>query len=60
MLSFLDIGMHIQSKDWSLSVGKIVDSSLLSNPLFGCATKLDFLQSIEHLASFLSPYCHIT
>ena len=55
MLSFLDIGIHIQSKDWGLSLGKIVNTSLLSNPLFDCATRLDALQSIEHLASSLRP-----
>ena len=55
MLSFFEIGMHIQSKYWGFSVGKIVDTSLLSNPLFGCATRLDSLQSIEHWASSLSP-----
>ena len=55
MLSFLDIGMRIQSKDWSFSVGKIVDTNLLNNHLFGCGTRLDYSQSIEHLASSLSP-----
>ena len=55
MLSFLDIGMHIQSKDWGFSVGKIVDMSLLNNPLFGCDTTSYSSQSIEHLTSFLSP-----
>jgi hypothetical protein len=55
MLSFLDIGMHIQSKDWGFSVGKIVDTSLLSNPLFGCGTGSDSSQSIEQFASSLSP-----
>ena len=55
MLSFIDIGIHIQSKDWGFSIGKIVDTSLSSNPLFGCGTRLDSLQSIEHLASSLSP-----
>jgi hypothetical protein len=42
-------------KRLDFSVGNIVDTSLLSNPLFGCGTMLDSLQSIEHLASFLSP-----
>ena len=55
MLSFLDIGTHIQSKDWGFSVGEIVDTSLLGNPLFGYGTGLDSLQSIEHFASSLSP-----
>ena len=55
MLSFLDIGTHMQSKDWGFSVGEIVDTSLLSNHLFGCGTGLDSLQSIEHFASSLSP-----
>ena len=42
-------------KDWGFSVGQIVGISILSNPLFGYATRLDSLQSIEHLASSLSP-----
>ena len=42
-------------KNWGFSVGKIVDNSLLSNLLFGCATNLDFLQLVENLASSLSP-----
>ena len=55
MLSFLDIAMHIQSKDWGFSVGKIVDTNLLSNHLFGCDTTSYSSQSIEHLTSSLTP-----
>ena len=54
MLSFFDIAIHMQSKNWDFYVGKIVDTSLLSNPLFGCSTRLDSSQSIKYLASSLS------
>ena len=55
ILYFLDIAMHIQSKDWAFSVGKFVDTSLLSNILFGCGTTSYSSQPIEHLTTSLSP-----
>ena len=49
MLYFLDIAMHIQSKDWGFSIGRIEDT------LFGCGTTPNSSQSIEHLTTSLSP-----
>jgi len=33
LLSFLNIGLHIQKRNWGFSIGEIIDSSLLNNPL---------------------------
>ena len=48
MFYFLDIAMHIQSKDWGFSIRKIMDTNLLNNPLFGCDTTSYSSQWIEH------------
>ena len=55
LLSFMDIAMHMQSKDWGFSTGKIVSESLLNSPLFGWAENSDASQTIENLVSSLTP-----
>ena len=55
LLSFMDIGVHMQSKDWGFSIGKIVFVSLLNRPLFGWAENSDASQTIENLVSSLTP-----
>ena len=55
LLSFMDIGVHIQSKDWGFNIGKIVSDSLLNTYLFGWTDNPDASQTIENLVSFLTP-----
>ena len=55
LLSFMDIGMHMHSKGWGFSTGKIISDSLLNAPLFGWAEHSDASQIIENLASSLTP-----
>ena len=41
LLSFMDIAMHMQSKDWGFSTGEIVSEGLLNSPLFGWVENSD-------------------
>jgi hypothetical protein len=55
LLSFMDIGLHMQSKDWGFSSGKIVSDSLLNSPLFGWTERSNASQTVENLVSSLTP-----
>jgi hypothetical protein len=55
LLSFMDIGLHMQSKDWGFSTGKIVSDSLLNSPLFGWTKRSNASQTVENLVSSLTP-----
>ena len=54
LLSFMDIGVHMQSKDWGFSTGKIVFNNFLNSLLFGWAENYDAYQTIENLVSSLT------
>jgi hypothetical protein len=55
LLSFMDIGLHMQSKDWGFSTGKIVSDSLLNSHLFGWTERSNASQTVENLVSSLTP-----
>lgn len=44
LLIFLEIGVHIQSKDSGFSIGEIVGTSLMNNPLLACYVRYNSLQ----------------
>ena len=55
LLSFMDIGLHMQSKDWGFNIGKIVSDSLLNSPLFGRIESSNASQTVKNLVSSLTP-----
>jgi hypothetical protein len=55
LLSFMDIGLHMQSKDWRFNTDKIISDSLLNSPLFGWTERSNASQTIENLVSSLTP-----
>ena len=55
LLSFLDIGMHIQSRNWGFSTGLILETSLLNSPLLSWDGTTDKTATIEELSSTIGP-----
>ena len=55
LLSFMDIGVHMQSKDWGFNTSKKISDSLLNSLLFGWAGNSNGSQTIENLVSSLTP-----
>jgi hypothetical protein len=55
LLSFLDIGMHIQSRNWGFSTGQILETNLLSSPLLSWDGTTDKTATIEELSSTIGP-----
>ena len=55
LLSFMDIGVHMQSKDWEFSTCKIVSDNLLNSPLFGWAENSDASQNNSEFGVIFDP-----
>jgi hypothetical protein len=55
LLSFLDIGMHIQSRNWGFSTGQMLETSLLNSPLLSWDGTTDKTATIEELSSTIGP-----
>ena len=55
LLSFLDIGLHIQSRNWGFSTGQILETSLLNSPLLSWDGTTDKTATIEELSSTVGP-----
>ena len=55
LLSFLDIGLHIQSKNWLFSSGQILETSLLNSPLLTWDGTTDKTATIEELSFTVAP-----
>ena len=55
LLSFLDIGLHIQSRNWGFSTGQILETSLLNNPLLSWDGTIDKTTTIKELSSTVGP-----
>jgi hypothetical protein len=53
LLSFLGIGMHIESQNWGFSTGEITETSLLNNPLLCWDGVIDRTPLIETISSSL-------
>jgi hypothetical protein len=55
LLSFLDIGIHIESRNWGFSTGEIIETSLLNNPLLCWDGVIDRTPLVETISSSLGP-----
>ena len=55
LLSFLDIGLHIQSKNWGFLIGQILETSLLNSYLLSWDGTTDKTATIEELSSTVGP-----
>ena len=55
LLSFLDIGMHIQSRNWGFLTGQILETNLLNSPLLSWDGTTDITATIEELSSSIGP-----
>jgi hypothetical protein len=55
LLSFLDIGIYIESKNWGFSIGEISETSLLNSPLLYWDGVIDSTPLIETISSSLGP-----
>ena len=55
LLSFLDIGMHIQSRNWRFSTVEIIETSLLNSPLLSWDGTTDKIATVQELSSTIGP-----
>ena len=55
LLSFLDISMHIQSRNWGFWTGQIFETNLLNNPLLRWDGTTVKTATIEELSSTIGP-----
>jgi hypothetical protein len=55
LLSFMDIGIYIESQNWGISTGEITETSLLNSPLLYWDGIIDHTPLIETISSSLGP-----
>jgi len=55
LLSFLDIGMHMQSRNWRFTTRQIIETRLLNSPLLSWDRMVDHTFTIEKINTLIRP-----
>jgi hypothetical protein len=56
LLSFLNIGLHIQKQNWDFSISEIIDSSLLNSSLLSWNGIFNKNISCQNVINIISPF----